>query len=192
VSKRDPLNPTTLDITLTLDGNAQPLVLPQFSNPKGLYGGRPLFLHAQSNKQTLSILIDDVDVQGGAQPLLDATSVDVTFVLNKKLVNHWQPVQLPYRGKRGLTFKVTIDPTFTNLHFFIDDAPHPPSNTKNDGQVSFVLVRQMTGDFEFHWITDEIIVVPDARDLQDGSVVLPPDPGARTGGIPGPMGFTAP
>jgi hypothetical protein len=195
VSKKPFLAPSSVDVTLTL-GGVRTALTPFTKLKDHTYGGQPLFCHAQSNGDTLSIVIDDMrglDVTDIPTPLpATSSAVDVTFVFNGSIVNRWTAPGVAYHGKEPLNFSATLDSSLTNLHFFIDDSPATGSTAQNAGLVSFILVQQPNSDVQIHWVKSDEIIIGDTDKLSDGSVVLPaPEPPA-TGGVTGPMGFMTP
>ncbi len=194
---RSSLAPIDLNITTTIDGAAVTLPAvalppPQPGKPP-LYGGQPLFCHVQSNGQTLSIVIDDVfgaDILDMGSPSFPpATLLDVTFALNHKPLAHFPPFAAQYNGGE-LHFTATIDSTFKHLHLFVDDNAIT-SPLVNDGQVQFILAQIGGGDFLVQWLRSDVIRIPNADKLTDGSV-LPPAVAGSTGGVLGPMGYSSP
>jgi hypothetical protein len=196
MAKKSFLAPDSVDVTLTIAGTAATTLAPFTKLKATMYGGQPLYCHAQSNGDTLSIVIDDIqglDVSDMGVGLPPAAGVDVTFAFNGSIVNHWTKVAIPYSGVQPLNFSAKLDSSLTKLHFLIDDTARTLTTTKTDGQVSFILVQQHPGaDVQIHWVKTDNIVIGDTEKLVDGSVVLPAPPPPKTGGVTGPMGFMTP
>lgn len=201
MSKRAPFRPTSVDVTLTFNNNSETLQ-PLTTLASADYGGQPLFLHAYSDGDRLTLVIDDVS--DGPVPPADAvgamsvsavpaakSSTQVTFVFNGSVLRNWES-QLAYDGKNDLRFRATVDPNMQRLHFFVDDAGPVGSRSQKDGLVSFLLFQPTPqDDFEIHWFRNDFVSVPNG-DTIDGSVVNRSDPPPKVGGVTGPMGFSSP
>jgi hypothetical protein len=184
VSVKPRLNPTAVEVAITIGQNSTTL------GPVALlgYGGDPLYLHAQSDGTTLSILVDGNStgsIDGTKQHLLPASSVNVAFN-GGETPQTWQPFAANFKAGL-LSFSAKLDEGLTTLTLMIADVTPSSSGSKTYGFVRFVLFQDSNGDYHFNWIDD--ILIAGISGLTSGDVVdVAPDTGTA-GSIAGPMGF---
>jgi hypothetical protein len=178
-----PLAPTAVTGVVTLGGVTTALA----QAPLTGYSGKPLYFHVQSNGQTLSIVIDDNSADSAVLKPPAATAIDVTFMLNDAIVEHWPTVAAAYAAVNDLTFAASFDAALQTLTLSISDTPTSVVPGKR-GAMEFVLAQTTAGTWLIKWLpmSREFDVITTGLTNID---LVPPPPPQGAGGVYGPMGI---